>query len=183
MSDLVETIEMIEAYRRIAGLSRSQQTILEAVLAKEHARYRISQATVAQARSQEVGEEAVATIERSRRTREQATETRQRATASRSPSESASCEHEMVIQALLGEIESLQEALRTRTVIANAVGLLMAWGRTDRDEAFDQLRRASQRINRKLRDVAAGVVEQHERRVGSHAESQRTLSPTVADGR
>ncbi|HEX9530485.1 MAG TPA: ANTAR domain-containing protein, partial [Acidimicrobiales bacterium] len=41
---------------------------------------------------------------------------------------------------LLREVESLTEALSTRTIIANAVGLLMASGAVTRDEAFDQLR-------------------------------------------
>ncbi len=66
---------------------------------------------------------------------------------------------------LLREVESLTEALGTRTIIANAVGLLMASGGVTRDEGFDQLRRASQRTNRKLREIAVEMVDRHETRV------------------
>jgi GAF domain-containing protein len=52
----------------------------------------------------------------------------------------------------------LGEALETRAVIEQAKGVLMARERCDADAAFDILRRASQRENRKLRDVAADVV-------------------------
>lgn len=53
----------------------------------------------------------------------------------------------------------LQEALRSRPVIEQAKGILMATQGCSADEAFATLRRASQRENRKLRDVAATVVE------------------------
>ena len=66
---------------------------------------------------------------------------------------------------LTREVESLTEALGSRTIIANAVGLLMVSGGITRDDAFDQLRRASQRTNRKLRDIATELVERHELRV------------------
>ena len=53
----------------------------------------------------------------------------------------------------------LQEALQTRDVIGQAKGMIMARERVDAEEAFDILRRASQRTNRKLREIAAGVVK------------------------
>lgn len=54
---------------------------------------------------------------------------------------------------------TLRRALETRTVIGQAQGVLMARQSIDADEAFDILRRASQRTNRKLREVAAEIVE------------------------
>lgn len=56
-------------------------------------------------------------------------------------------------------IRNLDEAMRSRAVIEQAKGILMARSNVDQDEAFDMLRRASQRENRKLRDVAGELVE------------------------
>ncbi|HET6794817.1 MAG TPA: ANTAR domain-containing protein [Acidimicrobiales bacterium] len=57
----------------------------------------------------------------------------------------------------------LATALESRAVIDQAKGILMAVQRCGPDEAFDLLRRASQRENRKLRAVAESIVA----RVGS----------------
>jgi hypothetical protein len=54
---------------------------------------------------------------------------------------------------------TLRKALETRTIIGQAQGVLMARQGIDADAAFDILRRASQRTNRKLRDIAAEIVE------------------------
>ncbi len=51
----------------------------------------------------------------------------------------------------------LSEAIASRDVIGQAKGILMAREGCSADEAFDMLRRASQRENRKLRDVAADM--------------------------
>ena len=60
----------------------------------------------------------------------------------------------------LGEqARNLQLAMETRAVIEQAKGVLMAQRRVDADAAFEILRDASQRYNRKLRDIAAGIVE------------------------
>jgi len=48
----------------------------------------------------------------------------------------------------------LREALGSRDVIGQAKGILMERERVTADEAFDMLRRASQQLNRKLRDLA-----------------------------
>lgn len=53
---------------------------------------------------------------------------------------------------------TLRRALETRTVIGQAQGVLMARQHVTGDDAFDILRRASQRTNRKLRDIAAEIV-------------------------
>jgi GAF domain-containing protein len=50
--------------------------------------------------------------------------------------------------------ENLQLALENRDVIGQAKGILMARRAISADEAFDELRRASQRRNEKLRDIA-----------------------------
>ncbi|MHB8293417.1 MAG: GAF and ANTAR domain-containing protein [Acidimicrobiales bacterium] len=56
--------------------------------------------------------------------------------------------------------ENLAEAMRSRAVIEQAKGILMARSpELDADGAFDLLRRASQRENIKLRDVARRIVE------------------------
>ena len=52
----------------------------------------------------------------------------------------------------------LATALESRAVIDQAKGILMAVQRCGPDEAFDLLRRASQRENRKLRAVAESIV-------------------------
>lgn len=60
--------------------------------------------------------------------------------------------------------EQLQVALDTRIVIEQAKGLLMAEGRSA-DAAFTILKAASQRENRKLREIAAELVDKWERRL------------------
>ena len=60
--------------------------------------------------------------------------------------------------------EQLLEALQTRDVIGQAKGIIISSQRCSSDEAFDILRRASQRENRKLRDVARDIVERAQRR-------------------
>ena len=55
--------------------------------------------------------------------------------------------------------EQLRAALASRSVIDQAIGILMVQDRCGQPEAFARLRRASQRQNRKLRDIAADVVE------------------------
>lgn len=64
-----------------------------------------------------------------------------------------------LLDALQAEVAGLTEALESRDVIGQAKGILMASQGISADEAFNILRRASQRLNVKLRDVAAQVVE------------------------
>ena len=54
--------------------------------------------------------------------------------------------------------EQMEEALESRDLIGQAKGILMAREGISADQAFDMLRRASQRLNVKLRDVAGSVV-------------------------
>lgn len=63
-----------------------------------------------------------------------------------------------------GLAAGLAQALETRGVIERAKGLLMAEQGCGADAAFDLLRRASQRENTKLHDVASRIVEAAEGR-------------------
>jgi GAF domain-containing protein len=56
--------------------------------------------------------------------------------------------------------QQLNEALKSRATIEQAKGILMGAQRCGPDEAFEILVRASQRENRKLRDIAANIVAQ-----------------------
>jgi AmiR/NasT family two-component response regulator len=56
--------------------------------------------------------------------------------------------------------ENLSEAMKSRAVIEQAKGILMAGSpKLDADGAFDLLRRASQRENVKLREIAQRIVD------------------------
>lgn len=54
---------------------------------------------------------------------------------------------------------SLERALQTRGIIDQAKGILMARTGSDADQAFESLRRASQRTNRKVSELAREIVE------------------------
>jgi GAF domain-containing protein len=56
---------------------------------------------------------------------------------------------------------NLQRAMDSRAVIEQAKGKLMASSHISADEAFELMRRASQRENVKLRDIATRIVEGH----------------------
>lgn len=62
--------------------------------------------------------------------------------------------------------QSLERALETRGIIDQAKGILMARTGSDADQAFESLRRASQRTNRKVFDLAQEIVESAQRGVG-----------------
>jgi hypothetical protein len=67
---------------------------------------------------------------------------------------------------------NLQAALASREVIGQAQGILMERERISADEAFDLLRRASQHLNLKLREVAQTLVETGEQPVTGANESE-----------
>lgn len=54
--------------------------------------------------------------------------------------------------------DQLSEGMSTNREIGAAVGILMATHGISQEEAFDLLSQASQRLNRKLRDIASGIV-------------------------
>jgi GAF domain-containing protein len=60
--------------------------------------------------------------------------------------------------------ERLGEAMKSRAVIEQAKGMIMAAEHCNEDDAFQVLVRASQRENVKLRDIAARIVEGATRR-------------------
>ncbi|MDQ3785369.1 MAG: GAF and ANTAR domain-containing protein [Actinomycetota bacterium] len=60
--------------------------------------------------------------------------------------------------------QQLEEALATRGVISNAVGILMAQEGVNRRDAFGILRNTSQTLNMKLRVIAEGIVDTAEKR-------------------
>lgn len=59
------------------------------------------------------------------------------------------------------EASTLRRGLESNREIGKAVGLLMALHNISDEEAFDLLRRTSQRMNRKIADLAQQVVEEH----------------------
>ena len=60
--------------------------------------------------------------------------------------------------------EQLRQAFTSREIIGEAKGIIMERQKCSPDEAFDILRRASQRENRKLRDLAEEIVARIEDR-------------------
>ena len=61
----------------------------------------------------------------------------------------------------------LEQAMKTRAVIEQAKGKLMASGRYTAEEAFEVLVKASQRANVRLRDIAVRIVEESASEPGS----------------
>jgi GAF domain-containing protein len=57
------------------------------------------------------------------------------------------------------QARNMRLAMESRAVIEQAKGVLMAQRRLTADQAFEVLRDASQRYNRKLREIALGIVE------------------------
>jgi GAF domain-containing protein len=70
----------------------------------------------------------------------------------------------MALKGATQDNEQLRQALASREIIGEAKGILMQRQGCTRDEAFDILRRASQRENRKLRDLAEELVMRVEAR-------------------
>jgi GAF domain-containing protein len=68
--------------------------------------------------------------------------------------------------------DNLNQALTSRRTIDYAIGLLMSSGGRSPEEAFQVLVRASQRENRKLRDIAAEIV------AGAQQRPPRRRDPT-----
>jgi GAF domain-containing protein len=60
---------------------------------------------------------------------------------------------------LFEQARNMRLAMESRAVIEQAKGVLMAQRHVDAEQAFEILREASQRYNRKLRDIASGIVD------------------------
>ena len=67
--------------------------------------------------------------------------------------------------------QQLEEAVESRDIIGQAKGILMAREHVTADEAFHMLRRGSQRLNVKLRELAGRIA------TGEPASSQSELEP------
>jgi GAF domain-containing protein len=65
--------------------------------------------------------------------------------------------HAAVALAATAQASQLREALRSRDLIGQAKGILMERRKLTADEAFEVLRQTSQRLNIKLREVAARI--------------------------
>jgi two-component system, response regulator / RNA-binding antiterminator len=57
------------------------------------------------------------------------------------------------------EVQDLRAALQTRPVIDQAKGMLIAEHGCSPDEAFEMISHASQRENRKVRDIAKAMID------------------------
>ena len=60
---------------------------------------------------------------------------------------------------LFDQAHNMRVAMESRSTIEQAKGVLMAQRHVDAEQAFEILREASQRYNRKLRDIAFGIVQ------------------------
>jgi len=65
--------------------------------------------------------------------------------------------HAAVALSAARQTDQLEQAIESRDVIGQAKGILMARQNVTADEAFDMLRRGSQRLNVKLRELAKQV--------------------------
>jgi len=77
--------------------------------------------------------------------------------------------------------ENLNQAMASRATIEHAVGIIMAGGGRSPEEAFEVLSRASQRENRKLREIAADIVERARSRSAPVEAGQRLSLVVDAD--
>ena len=64
-----------------------------------------------------------------------------------------------LVQQLTDKVDGLEEALLSRDVIGQAKGILMERLHLTSDQAFEELRQASQKHNRKVRDIAAELAQ------------------------
>jgi len=69
---------------------------------------------------------------------------------------------QLQLEAQHSKADHLQQALTTSREIGVAVGIVMSSRSCSTDDAFDALRSASQRSNRKIRDIAADVTSTRE---------------------
>jgi PAS domain S-box-containing protein len=79
--------------------------------------------------------------------------------------EEMQAEIDRVVQRAEEQQRQFDEAIASRDVIGQAKGILMVGWRVDADAAFELLREASSRNNRKLRDIAQAVLDHHVRRL------------------
>ena len=73
--------------------------------------------------------------------------------------------------------EQLEVGMATNREIGAAVGILMATHNITQDQAFELLSNASQRLNRKLRDIASGIVRGEQGASSSRLHRTRATAP------
>jgi hypothetical protein len=91
-----------------------------------------------------------------------------------------------LVEQLRAERDGLRQAMRTRSLIEQAKGILIARDGVTADEAFARLRQTSQRSNVKLAEVAAELIAQHvppPAPVGSVRRPRRHLRAAAAGAR
>ena len=76
--------------------------------------------------------------------------------------DSAAADPVIALERARAEIANLREALRTRTTIGEAIGLLMHEKTLTADAAFAHLVEVSSHTNVKIREIAARMVEEAE---------------------
>jgi hypothetical protein len=92
--------------------------------------------------------------------------------------------HAAIAMGSVIKIGQLSTAMQTRKVIGQAIGIVMERYGIPEDNAFHFLVRASQKDNIKLRDIAAGIVDESNRRYDARslpAPSQKTAPPSQAE--
>lgn len=75
-------------------------------------------------------------------------------------------------------VANLEQALESNRVIGVAVGIVMQRHSLSREQAFEALRQASQRSNRKLHDLAAEVAQSGQAERGTLGSRRRLSRPT-----
>jgi hypothetical protein len=101
-----------------------------------------------------------------------------RLSATRQESAAARSERTQLHDSALARLQARLESL---PVIEQAKGVLMAQAGCHPDEAFDILRRASQRTNVKVRDLAADIVERASQGGARSARSRPRAAPPDAE--
>ena len=79
--------------------------------------------------------------------------------------------------------EQLEQALTSRSVIDQAIGVLMSRSGASPEEAFDRLRAMSQAQHRKLNQVAAALVDEAVRRARARTQRSGAGTDSGPDGR
>ena len=88
------------------------------------------------------------------------------------PCAALSVEHALRVQ----DTANFEAALSSSRQIGTAIGIIMARRLVTSEEAFDLLRATSQRLNRKVREVAAEVEETGELPATPRADSRSSSS-------
>jgi hypothetical protein len=103
-------------------------------------------------------------------------ESRSRLAATRDESASSRSERQQLHDSAFARLQARLESL---PVIEQAKGVLMAQAGCDPEKAFDILRRASQRTNVKIRDLAADVVDRASRGGARPSDPSRRPRPNA----